>query len=200
MNPALALALGLVNEKLNKVLALDPEAGQKMAGLEGRSLTLTLTRPNLSLRADFGPGQIFLALEDTPSDVRLSGSASELLAAARQLSQGGALVFDGLKVEGSVGTLKAISDAASALNIDFEHELSKRLGDPISSAIVSAAKGFVKATAQSASDTGAQVKAFVAHEQQSLLAKPEFAEHKDALRQLRQRIERFERNLAGREK
>ena len=50
------------------------------------------------------------------------------------------MVMEGIQVQGSVGVLKGLSDAAGQLSIDLEDELSKKLGDPIAGAMLMGAR------------------------------------------------------------
>ena len=201
MNPLFRLVLGQAQGLLHSVLKLDEQASEKLAPLNGRSLAAELTSPHVRVEVHFAESKPFLSFDKSDVDVTLSGGASDLLKAAKQLTRGEAgLVLDGLKVDGKVGTLKAASDAFGQLDFDFPHELSKKLGDPAASAIMGFAKTFMDTARETQDSVKSQAQEYVGHEQELALKKHELDDFAAELRSFRQRLDRFERDLATRER
>ncbi len=196
MNPAWVLALSGAQHVLHQVLALDAKSTAAFTPLNQRSIRVSLTQPAISLTIEFENGKPWLSWNGSDEDVRLTGDLNALLASARALAKGdSALVMEGLQVEGSVGVLKALSDAFAGLDLDVEDELSKRLGDPAAGALLMGLKAVYR-TLKTQSDTAReQAQEFVRHEQPWFLARDAFEDFSDRARRLRHRIERLERSL-----
>lgn len=196
MNPAWVMALSAAQHVLHQALKLDPNAADAFTALNGRSIRVQLNQPQLSVTLEFEGGQPWLNWAQGPADVTLSGDLSALIQVARSLAAGNsALVMEGLNVEGSVGVLKALADAAASLSIDLEDELSKQLGDPMAGALLAGLKAVYHNLKRQSGSLKAQADEFIRHEQPWLLTRDAFDDFTDRARRLRHRIERLERKL-----
>ena len=196
MNPAWVMALSAAQHLLHQTLKLDPNSAQAFDDLNGRSIRVELVRPALGVTIEFEQGKPWLNWAAGQADVTLSGELSALVQTARDLARGNsALVMEGLNVQGSVGVLKAVADAAGRLSIDLEDELSKKLGDPFAGALLVGVKSVYHTIKTQAESLKAQTDEFIRHEQPWLLTRDAFDDFTDRARRLRHRIERLERKL-----
>ena len=199
-NPAWVMALAAAQHLLHQVWKLDSNAGDAFAAVNGRSLEARLSGSPLAVRLCFEGGLPYLEPAGAPADVRVEGEFGALIQFARDTASGKpAMVMDGIRVEGSVGVLKALSDAFGQLNIDLEHELSVKFGDPAASAVTSTLKAIVGPMLDLASNGREQVRDYVKHEQTQVLTRAELDEFGDRTRALRNRLDRLERAIRTKE-
>lgn len=196
MNPALVLALSGAQHVLHQVLAMDTKASEAFAPLDGRAIRVELTAPKIGLSIEFEQGKPWLNWAPGTPDVTLTGELSALVETARSLAKGnGAMVMEGIQVQGSVGVLKGLSDAAGQLTIDLEDELSKKLGDPIAGAMLMGAKAFYRQLKTQSESVKSQTEEYIRHEQNWLVSRDVFDDFSDRARRLRHRLERLERKV-----
>lgn len=151
------LALEGLEQSINRLLALDPQALAQLATLHGRVVQLELSGTPLAL--NFVPGhdgrlQILGSIEGEP-DSRLVGSPFDLLRASDK-SQGAAQLFAGhVRFEGDSGIGHRFSQALAGLDIDWEDQLSRFTGD-ISAHEIGRAMRTLRAEAARVSDSSRQ--------------------------------------------
>ncbi len=125
------LTLEGLEQSLNRVLMLDPEACRRLAELHGRVIRIDLRGTGVQL--NFAPGhdgrlQIVGGPELVP-DCALSGSPIDLLRASDHDS-GHAQLFAGrVHIDGDTGVAQRFSDTLARIDIDWEEQLAKLTGD-----------------------------------------------------------------------
>lgn len=125
------LALESLEQTLNRVLALDPQAGRRLATLHGRVIRVVLRGTGIAL--NFVPGhdgrlQLLAGIEGEP-DCTLSGSPIDLIRAGDE-SEGAAQLFAGhVTIDGDSGIAQRFSEALAGVDIDWEEQLSHLTGD-----------------------------------------------------------------------
>ncbi|APE31269.1 hypothetical protein BOX17_10105 [Halomonas aestuarii] len=131
LSPTLLLA-GL-ERTLNALLARDPAAPSRLARLAGHRILLRLERPALALAIHFHPaGLDLLHPEDTAEEgydavVELDAETLGELLGGASLER---LMFQGkLAVRGRTHLLEATRDLLLDLDLDWEGELARWLGD-----------------------------------------------------------------------
>ena len=199
-NPAWVMALAAAQHLLHAVLNADRKTGAAFAPLNGRSIEARLTNSPLAVRLCFEGGLAYLEPAGADADVTVEGELGALIQLARDTAAGkSAMVMDGVRVEGSVGVLKALSDAFAQIDIDVEHELSVKFGDPAAAAMTSTLKAIVAPLLGFASNGRAQVRDYVKHEQTRVLTRAELDAFSDQTRALRNRLDRLERAIRSKE-
>ncbi|MGM0982901.1 MAG: ubiquinone biosynthesis accessory factor UbiJ [Pseudomonadota bacterium] len=131
LSPSLLLA-GL-ERTLNALLARDPAASSRLARLAGQRILLRLEQPDLALAIHFHPAGLDLL---RPEDTAEEGFDAVVEVNAETLGEllGGAsverLMFQGkLAVRGRIHLLEATRDLLLDLDLDWEAELARWLGD-----------------------------------------------------------------------
>ncbi len=125
------LALEGLEQALNRVLALDPDAMQRLAALHGRQIRVELR--GLGIALNFVPGhdgrlQLLGNIEGEP-DCTLNGSPIDLMRASDS-AEGPAQLFAGhVRIDGDLGTAQRFSEALAGVDIDWEEQLSRLTGD-----------------------------------------------------------------------
>jgi ubiquinone biosynthesis protein UbiJ len=125
------LTLEGLEQALNRILALDPDTGRRLAALHGRGIRIVLRGTGVVL--NFVPGhdgrlQLLGSLEGEP-DCTLTGSPIDLVRASKP-DEGPAQLFAGhVSIDGDTGLAQQFSEALGRLDIDWEEQLAQLTGD-----------------------------------------------------------------------
>lgn len=136
------LTLDSIERAFNAVIALDPDAGRKLAALHGKVVRIALT--GLGIELNFVPGhdgrlQLLGSVEGEP-DATLRGSPVDLLRASNKDSGHAELFAGNVQIDGDTGVAQRFSDALGGLDIDWEEQLSAYTGDTVAHEIGRAAR------------------------------------------------------------
>ncbi|MGY4878502.1 ubiquinone biosynthesis accessory factor UbiJ [Vreelandella aquamarina] len=128
-----ALLLAGCERTLNGLLARDPAAPGRLESLAGSRLLIRLEQPSLALLMVFHPAGIDLLraedVDETSADavVELSPDTLSEWISGRSVER---LMFEGkLSVRGRIQLLEATQELLTDLDIDWEGELARWLGD-----------------------------------------------------------------------
>lgn len=139
-----ATALGGLEAALNRCLRLDPATLERLAALSGKAIEIHLRAPDLRFYLLSGPTGIRLAPQlDRAPDTTLSGTPLGLLRGA--LARGGGrreLFSDDLRIDGDTETGKRFKAILDAIDIDWEEQLSRLVGDVAAHHLGNLARGF----------------------------------------------------------
>ena len=127
-----AAMLAALEATLNHYIALDPEGARGFEPLYGRIIAITVEGIGLRLTLIPGPDriQVFGAYDATP-DCLIRGTPLALLrlvTAERKESQ---LASGAVQIEGDTTLAHGLSNARAGLDVDWEEQLARVLGDPI---------------------------------------------------------------------
>lgn len=131
-----------LQEAVNRLLGLDPGARERLAGLAGRHLDVHLTGMPTPLRVSFTEDGLSLGIIDDTAvgaSATLTAAPSALLALALSNGQSGGR---DLAFKGDVGMIHDVRLLFSELEIDWEEQLSRVLGDVAAHQVGRAARGF----------------------------------------------------------
>lgn len=131
---------------LNRALALDPDAGEALRALDGRTMAVTLTgfdqtvfvfpvADRIHLTRHWPTGQM--------ADVRLTGRASDFLQLARSrgAEQQATLLSGGVQIEGDATLAQRFASAFERIDPDWLAPIDGLLGPAASGQIERAARG-----------------------------------------------------------
>jgi ubiquinone biosynthesis protein UbiJ len=125
------LALEGMENLLNELIGLDPEAGRRLAAWHGRVIAIDLRGTGLTLYFipdQQGRLQLFSRYEAQP-DCVIEGSPLDLMRASDK-QQGSAQLFAGhVRIQGDTELAHRFSEVLGNLNIDWEEQLSRYVGD-----------------------------------------------------------------------
>jgi ubiquinone biosynthesis protein UbiJ len=141
MKPGAGISRGL-ESAVNRYLLLDPAAGDRLAGLEGRVIALELRGLDLMLvfRVQ-GQGIAFIDEPGLTPDTVLRGTPLGI--ARLGLGRGNATgtLFSGdVEIAGDVETGQAFKAVLDAIDIDWEEQLSRFTGDMLAHQMGNAAR------------------------------------------------------------
>lgn len=125
--PLFAAALEIA---LNRWLARDPTSDAWRRPLEGRTVALHLTAPETSLYFLFAGGRVAVSgrAPETPPHAFVRGTPAALARLALQ-PPGGTTAASGVEVGGDTHVVQAFRDLLAEVDIDWEEELAKVVGD-----------------------------------------------------------------------
>lgn len=125
------LALESIETVLNELIAMDPQAGQRLAAWHGKVIAIALRGTGLTLYFipdQQGRLQLLGRYEGEP-DAVIEGSPIDLMRASDK-RQGTAQLFAGhVRIQGDTELAHRFSEVLGGLDIDWEEQLSHYVGD-----------------------------------------------------------------------
>ncbi|MBL3590741.1 MAG: SCP2 sterol-binding domain-containing protein [gamma proteobacterium endosymbiont of Lamellibrachia anaximandri] len=127
-----AAAFATLEQLINQAIRLDPEAPARLAPMYGRVIRLDLLGFGLSLYLIPEPGgiQLLSDFEGEP-DCALRGTPLDLAAMRGKRKSADQLFSGAVEIEGDSALAHRFGDFLSALDIDWEEQLSRLTGDLI---------------------------------------------------------------------
>lgn len=132
-------SLRLVEQAVNRGLALDPDSPSRLAALSGRSLRVHLTETPVAVLCTFNDTGLELAAAtpETAADAAVHTSLAGLLTL---VSSGGERSRD-TSLTGDVGVIQAVKRLFGEVELDWEDALSRVTGDLIAHRVGETARG-----------------------------------------------------------
>lgn len=125
------LALETIETLINQLIGLDPQARQRLAGWHGRVIAIALRGTGITLYfiPDQQGGLQLLGHYEGEPDCLIEGSPLDLMRASDK-QQGSAQLFAGyVRIEGDTELAHRFSEVLGNLDIDWEEQLSRYVGD-----------------------------------------------------------------------
>jgi ubiquinone biosynthesis accessory factor UbiJ len=123
-------ALEVLQQAINRYLALDPESKTRLCGMQGKCVTIELVGTGLVLQLEFTAEKVCLKQEvlEKP-DTYIKGTPLTMLRMA--LTQGDRKHFfaEDVSIEGNLDLGQQVIDLFDQLEIDWEEYLSRWTGD-----------------------------------------------------------------------
>jgi len=141
MKPGAGISRGL-ESAFNRYLLLDPAAGNRLAGLEGRVIALELRGLDLMLvfRVQ-GQGIAFIDEPELTPDTVLRGTPLGITRLGLGRGNATGTLFSGdVEIAGDVETGQAFKAVLDAIDIDWEEQLSRLTGDLLAHQMGNAAR------------------------------------------------------------
>ncbi|MBB3230043.1 ubiquinone biosynthesis accessory factor UbiJ [Halomonas stenophila] len=204
------LLLGGLERSLNALLARDPAAPARLARLAGQRILLRLEHPPLALAVHFhAQGLDLLRQDEVPEEAY--DVVVELDAETLGELLGGApverLMFQGkLAVRGRIHLLEAARDLLLDLDLDWEGELARWLGDIPAHSLAESIRSLGRWGLRTRQELCADVSEYVFEEARLLpgrhqleILRDHLTELEVATDRLEARLERLRRRLTGQE-
>ncbi len=188
-----ALLLAAVEQALGRYLALDPEAGGRIAGLYGKVVCIELRGFDVRLFLAPGPEgiQVLGEYEGEP-DTTLSGTP---LALARMglpdTDSADELFAGGVEIRGDTELGQRFGALLKGVDIDWEEHLSSVVGDLVAHQVGNAVRGGMRWGAQTRETLGLDVKEYLQEELRLLPVRPEVEAFLGEVDSLRDDVERL---------
>ncbi|MEQ6889327.1 SCP2 sterol-binding domain-containing protein [Halomonas sp. CS7] len=203
LSPTLLLA-GL-ERTLNALLARDPAAPSRLARLAGQRILLRLERPALALALHFHPAGIDLLRPDLSDETAFDEAGFDAVVEldAETLGEllGGApierLMFQGkLAVRGRTHLLEATRDLLFDLDLDWEGELARWLGDMPAHSLAEGVRNLSQWGLRTRQELCADVGEYVFEEARLLPGRHQLEALRDHMTELEIATDRLEARLA----
>jgi ubiquinone biosynthesis protein UbiJ len=124
------VALAALEGSINRYIALDPEGARRLAGLQGRVILIEVT--GFGTRLYVIPGtrglQLYGDYAGEP-DCIMRGSPLALARMSLAREKEGQLFSGEVRVEGDTHLAQAFGDLVGGLEVDWEEQLSRLVGD-----------------------------------------------------------------------
>lgn len=194
------LLLAGIERTLNALLARDLAAPARLARLAGSRLLLRLERPSLTLLLSFHPHGVDLMRQDEP-DEHAADTVVELDAETLGELLGGEsmerLMFRGrLAVRGRVHLLEEVRELFFDLDIDWEAELARRLGDVPAHSLAEGLRRLARWGLRASDEMRADLAEYVFEEARLLPGRQQLDNLRDHLTELEVATDRLEARLA----
>ncbi|MFY0989405.1 ubiquinone biosynthesis accessory factor UbiJ [Halomonas sp. C05BenzN] len=194
------LVLACLERTLNALLARDPAAPARLARLAGQRILLRLERPALALAIHFHPhGLDLLRPDDTAEEafdaiVELDAETAGELLGGESIER---LMFQGkLAVRGRIHLLEATRDLLLDLDLDWEGELARWLGDMPAHSLAEGLRGVTRWGLRTRDEFCADVSEYVFEEARLLPGRHQMDALRDHLTELEVTTDRLEARLA----
>lgn len=193
----------LLETVINRYLALDPEALQKMAAFSGRVIKLEITGINRSLYMlpDDDGISVRLDMEDVEADTVLRGTPASLFRMGLASNVTNMLLRGEVEITGDTRLGHQFKNVFNRMDIDWSEPLAQVFGDAIAYQLVQTGKKLFGWAEQSADSVTRSVGEYLQEESRDVVSDTEinmFCRDVDALRDDVDRLEaRMNRLLAN---
>lgn len=126
--PLPQLACAIVEKSINQILSLDPKSDKRIQALNGKSIRLQLDELATPLVFVFSSDITVMSHnEEVDCELILSIATAMSLKDTHQITK--LLKNDSLQLNGDIQVAQAFASLVQSLDIDWEEQLSKSLGD-----------------------------------------------------------------------
>jgi ubiquinone biosynthesis protein UbiJ len=177
---------------VNQVLALDPEGAARLAPVEGRVLLLELTGFGTRIYVVPGESRLFLfGAYDAEPDCIVRGSPVALLGMVLAEHREDAVFAGAVSIDGDNRPAQVLGEVLRGLDIDWEEQLSKLLGDTLAHQLMSRARAGERWAERSGDIAGQNVREYLQEEAAVLPSRAELADFLAEVDTLRDDVERL---------
>lgn len=185
-------ALAGLEQVLNAALALDPETNAKLAGLHGRTLGLELRGFGLRLFFVPTPGRLLVQGQlEGPPDALFIGSPVALASIGLGENKVGELFSGRVEIQGDVGLAQRFGRILGQIDIDWEEQLSRLIGDVAAHETGKAVRKASRWFGESRQSLEASLSEYMQEEARLLPHPWEVAEFNQGVDELRDGVERL---------
>ena len=139
-----SISRSAIEKVLNHCLSLDPYAGPQLLALSGKVVELALLDSDLAVHVRFMSNrvQIHSATPEVSADACLSGTIPAFIHMAAGIRQTPRVFASALSIRGDIEVVQQLKVLMSELDIDWEEQLSRWLGDSAAHGIGLALRAF----------------------------------------------------------
>jgi ubiquinone biosynthesis protein UbiJ len=194
-NPLLAPLGRALQALIERALALDPAARERLAPLEGRHVELTWSPADVGLRLSVAGGRIAIGPRAGEADLSLAGTLAGFARLAFP-DRAGALPPGKVQMAGDADLARTLGTLAQGFEPDLEAALSRWLGDAngaIAATTLRDAFAWARRSASTLAEDGAD---FLREESRDVPARDEVESFHADVDRLRDDVERLAARLA----
>lgn len=200
--PLPGLLAGLLETAINRVLALDAGAAERLERVEGKTLQLDLEGLAITLYLDFAYGVVEISLDhEGEPEARVSGTPVALfnLATPDELGDWG-LPGSGVRIEGDATLARDLGKILGQLDPDWRSPLTGLFGEVLGFQVAEGLRqgaGAVREAARSSLDMAGR---YLNEESDTLARQEDIDDFNASVDDLRDNVDRFEARLARAER
>lgn len=185
--------LSAVEAALNRYLALDPEGARGLAPLYGRIIGIEIQGLGTQVTLVPGPDrvQVFGVYDATP-DCLIRGAPLALLRMMTAEQKDAEISKGAVEIEGDSTIAHDLSKALAGLDVDWEEQLARLVGDPIAHPVGQGVRGLAQWGRRSAEVLSADLKEYLEEEARLLPTRYEVSDFLAQVDALRDDVERLE--------
>ncbi len=200
--PLPGLLAGGLEAAVNRVLALDADAGERLARLEGKVVQLDLEGLGITLYFTFDYGAVEVNLDsDRAADTRVSGTPTALFRLAAPLDgDGWGTPGSGVRIEGDATLARDLGAVFAALDPDWRAPLDEWLGDTLGFQVSAGLRRGAEGLRQALGESLAMAGRYLNDDSDALAGQDDIDGFNDAVDDLRDGIDRLESRLARAER
>lgn len=195
-SPLLAIFGSVLEEVLNRLIALDEATAERIRALEGRALEATWAGPDLKARLWVEGGRLRVGPAAGEPDLGVRATLAGLVNFALGERNGGSLQGGRIQMSGDAELARRLSQLAEKYAPDFEAAFSRALGDTVGPQV---ARGLAAALAwarESGSTLAEDAADFVREESRDGVASEEFEDFAAEVERARDDADRLAARLA----
>ena len=188
-----ATVLAAAEAALNRYIALDPEGALGFEPLYGRIIAIEIAGIGARITLIPGPDrlQIFGAYAATP-DCLIRGTPLGLARMAAARRQESELGSGSVEIEGDTAIAQDLGKALGGLDVDWEEQLARLLGDPVAHQLGEGVRAAVQWGRRTSGTLGADLKEYLEEEGRLLPSRYELEAFLVDVDTLRDDVERLE--------
>ncbi len=184
--------LAAAESVVNRVLALDPEGAARLAPVEGRVLRVELTGFGTRVYVVPGEQQLFLfGSYDAPPDCVVRGSPAALLGMVLAEHREDAVFAGAVSIDGDNRLAQVLGEVFRGLDIDWEEQLSKLLGDTLAHRVMNRARAGERWAGRSSDIARQNLREYLQEEALVLPSRQEMDDFLGSVDRLRDDVERL---------
>lgn len=195
LTPLPGLFAGLIDQAIQRAVALDERAADRLASLEGRSVQLALEGVGIDLFFSGQAGRLNVSAEslsETEPDTTIRGTPAALLAMAVPDWR---TPGSGVRIEGDAGTAQALEKLFRQLDPDWERLATERFGEVIGHQVWRLARDVLDLGRHGLGTAGDQVARYLREESGLLVTREEVDRFVSEVDELREATDRLESRL-----
>lgn len=188
-----ATVLAAIEGALNGYLALDPEGAQAFVPVYGRIIGIEVQGIGAHLTLVPGPDRLQLfGTYDAAPDCLIRGAPLALLSLLTARRKDAELSKGGVGIEGDSSIAHELAKAFARLDVDWEEQLARVLGDPLAHPLGELARGLTRWGRRTSEALGADLKEYLEEEARLLPTRYELEVFLSEVDTLRDDVERLE--------
>ncbi|MAY03729.1 MAG: hypothetical protein CMQ38_12225 [Gammaproteobacteria bacterium] len=123
-------ALSIAEEVINKALSLDGQNKKKLLSLDGKVISIACDNPVIFVTVTIHQQGVLLSpFDHQDADARISGSATALINLLLAKDKNQAIRKEKIQIQGNAGVMQEVQDVLQDLDIDWEYQLGRIIGD-----------------------------------------------------------------------
>lgn len=192
----MSLALIGLEAAINKVLRLDPDAIKKLKPLDGKAIKIEITDWKITFFIlPYAQGVQLVDQYHQPANTTISGKLFSLIRVGAAGASTTSMFDESITITGDTKTGEAIRDVLADLDIDWEEQLSKVVGDSIAHPLTQHAKKAVSLGKRSMKSLAENIAEYLHYESKQLPPESAVEHFIEGVAKLRDDVDRMEARI-----